>query len=465
MIELDEKIRRKDVASQMADESYVGLLAFTIKELEKSGVQAGTKTLPEMAKVLLHRGPQGLAKVLELYVDFHLKERSERWDWDRWESHDHLSGHAFMSRTDEFIGRAFALLILQSCGQSDREFLPHVDEIARKARRAAYLFKQDRDGLWRFIDLMQKELNTFGITVEDQNVGKLRERTELIRKEAEELLAKDVAAQNLETNKVEQFRFSFETSYLENAKFREIFSSAPQDFREQSERWGIDTWLDREMFVASPIVHFTDFGRTFGKDLGSAEDGYVFSLLRDSGERFAKGIVSGVEHLLGRGVRPEDIVILASRDQEIFTWLKDVKYVPGHLMRHKILGVDGEILVGTDSYPVFNVWIPEQEQDAVLIVAKSEVEILFRNPDAIDRRQVVCDSLEFSVVDPSQYNDLKEKLIEENPDWLAEFDDKVRPQLVGLKVWLRILQYRQASIKEPGSVLVIPLENIPESGK
>jgi hypothetical protein len=457
-VDLDEQIRRKDIARQMADETYVGMLAFAIKETEKS--TPPTVDALQSAKILLQRGPHGLHAVLDLYLDFHLKERAERWDWERWESYDQPSGHAYMSRTDEFVDRAFSLLIMQSIEQSDSEFNKGIEALAYKARRDAHLFKKD-DGIWKFISLMRSQVERFGIeNVSEQNIQTLEKRTEAIKKRAETLLAQDISAQDLLTKKVDDFRSSFEKSFLEQAKLRNVFGSASRDFNDQKEWWGVSTWLDREMFIESPRVHYTDFGKSFGKDLGSSEDGYIFSLLRNAGAKVSDGIAQAINQLIARGIRPDDIVILASKDPEIFSWIKEANYTPAYRLLESKTRIDGRIKIGEHEYDLFNVWLPDRELDAVLICCRSEVEILFRKPVPTAEKQAVCESFEFSVTDPKYDEKLQLDLVKANPAWLTTFNDSDQKLLSGLKVWLRILQYRQAVLKLPDSVLVLPL--IPE---
>ena len=456
----------KNILEQWVQESLIGLASYSLKEFEKTCADTTEKQVQRaeaasVVKSLLERLTGNLTEILAIYVDFHLRHRDEKWGWERWESSDHESGVAYTPATPKLVERTFAMLLLKtlSAGQIavDTSF-------AFKLKRNAYLFKEkDR---WIIFESRgaPRDFVDLGLTLPaDELILKFIENLQEVGKLADQELEREIASQPVLTSKIERFQEAFVHKFLATSRFRTIFHC---NFIERDgpiePLWGINILVHRETFIETPNVRNPDLGNHFGADLGRSEERYIFGILREKGVKVENkyDIVKTISDFVREGTPISNIVVLVSRDQDLYSWVRNEDYVPAYRKKEKEQTFDGFLRVLETEVPVLTVWLPEDEEDAVLILDRERVSIEFILDS--QNKHHVARSFHFDLRDPKADDHAAIQIVESEPDWLTTYPYADRKQMSALRLWLRILERVAVSMKGDSSVWVVKLPLLKE---
>lgn len=448
----------KEKVSNWRAELYVGLVGYCLFQLDSlvsPNKSSSEKEIKKMFNALLGYLPKNFIEIVKLKIEMTRTDASERWGWTFWGIFPD-DGHVSSMRFHEYIDKVFAYLFLRSVPEGFND--AHLNSLI--------MYSQD---VFEFTDAPNtvrkktSELNTCALNLETRSKKDLETLYSWFDKIISVAILKSdkkLASTQISDEIVRKFKEDFERTFLERNRFRNLIKINMNLKNDKKERlkWGLNIIAQRGFFVKDPEVSSSSIGDILGSDLAQSEEGWIFKLIAEKANvsSFSKTATDLVQEALGIGLEAKNLLLIASRDIYSAEALRsDHNFRFDHQVEsHKLKGeVNGFIEYNGFFIPVLRVFLHSNQLNNL-----PNLIAIDRNKTAIniythkeDGEVLEKTGFDFKLIDPlgksEESNRLKDNFLAEDPNWLRDKPDQLKKLLVGLRLWLRVLEALEISFK------------------
>jgi hypothetical protein len=440
------------------NEMRVGLAAYCLLQLDKLGDphrKTSDDFLKERFRIFLSDLPDSFLEVVKLRINMNHFDSSERWGWSWWEHME--AGHAkfmsFNSYLDRVFGHLFLKVAANGCNDIDWQTLSLYD-------RDVMDFRDDPNSVKGILPGLNDQAESLGLEKRSpQELLAIDTCFDKIRSTARLNSDLRIARSPVSEIVIETFKSTFEESFLKRNRLRNVFTTriGLPVRKDQDQKWGINLLFQREFFVENPEISSPDFGSQYGGDLGASEDAWVLKELAEKSEVVQSTTASQLISLsIEKGLNADSLILLTARDAFSMRALRaDPGYKYDHQVRDsKLKGLaNGFIETKGLLVPVFSFHyqgkFPETLPNLIAL-NPSDVELHF-HAETSAQGYLPKTGFTFSLVDPLDSSRdgvrLKQDLLSRNPDWLKAVDQAHKDELVGKRIWIRLLEDIEIKVK------------------
>lgn len=452
--ELNDLKMKRDLVDKVEgwrEELFIGLAAYCLLQLDNLG-NPNKRPPDDFLKSRFQRClaylPSSFLEVIRLRIRMNHFEASERWGWSWWEHLEPGEARAMSFRL--YVDRVFAFLILRSvpAGCTDVNWTE-----LNLFERDVLDFREDPQSLRGMLPEMNQKAAEFGFTectaAQIEEMNKCFNQIRTVAKLNSDLR---IVLSPVSQKALSNFRESFEDAFAKRNRLRELLTTEIEQMHSQAAalKWGINVLIHREYFIEDPESGIPDFGDHYGGDLGQSEEGWILKALAQNTDTVpAKTASDLIAAALEKGFKLDSMLLLTSRD--VYS-MKALRSDPAFRYDHQIKQnqfkgkVNGFIETSQGVVPVLSVFFHNEKLGNLpnlLVVDPTQVKIKIR-ADKTDPGFLSKTGFIFSLVDPLSDSvdskKLREDLFKRNPDWLKEAPAEHRNEMVGLRLWLRVLE-------------------------
>lgn len=448
-IERDVEARRKQVT--------FGLSAFIFDECKKN---PDDTVIKNFVLACISYLPKDINKLTLLYQSTRSFETERIWNWDHWESIPDGRVHEiyFLGKLDRLYC-AVALLLLKSMNDEQ------VKAIALPASREfAFLAEQggnDR-GLITILDAIASDPTQWPI-LDQQAISKVNALKELLQKarkqqeDDEQEMLKTVA---IDPEKLEEFKAKIEKTFSENGVLRPmlvsmgLFSDKSHALPDEHiDSWGYNQLDQKAGFIKNWYVHFAGWGDTYGEGMANSEDQFIFEGMLNQASPCTQvtqeNFVSQLEAVL-QTQKISNPVILETLDYRLENAIFNHPNFTPHFREgaaksgfSECKEYRGLLRVNGVDIPVIDLFAQKDElQNKIVVVdLKSFFKLIQYSPiNKPEDEKFRHGFFYLNVADLNQDDELRNKILLENPAWLKQHPDPegyLRQQVV-VKVFQKL---------------------------
>lgn len=391
------------------------------------------------AQYLMRFLPNDFPKLVTLFASVITDRASDRWGWHWWDLQP--DGEAHFVDTFTRPNRTFIVRALQILADAAGAVLapPTISD--------DLIFMCDSNnaqGVVATLNAIEGTWDRYAGLLNDQahgQIGALRELFNQMKNAGVARREQRLREAPIDQRKVDEFKASVAAAFAKSSRLRNIVavkskvvdrSSAPPPEGQLS--WGYNQLDDKGAFIPDWYVSYGRWGEHYGQGLAQAETDRAFG---DMTERAAtKQTVAQVDLIreiashIDRAKWKNPIVLeTLTTTIEYANVRNKERFVPGYspdlasMEESRVDGFRGVIKVGAVAVPLFGVHTREKDHaNKVLIcdLAKFVEWERFSPADKDDQRADIFQNLLIKVLDLNVEDERRNKLLRENPPWLAE---------------------------------------------
>ena len=420
-----------------------GLSAYIFEKLRQN---ASNTVVQDFYNNISKKLPTQLPELTVLYQSARTHEAEHFWNWDNWETIPDGEVHIIDVHSKQ--DRLYCVKALQILA-------PLSDELASQiklptSRDFAFLV-EDRTGghtiipilndiktnpaLWSFI------LDAAAVSKVDLFKGLLQKAKDNQEKKEDEYL------QSVEVNpsKLEEFKTKIKEAFYSTVRLRPVADRLGIYKKLLDETpgktvpsWGYNQLDNKAAFVENWHVHYGGWGDTYGDGIANSEDQLIFGQLVEAVEvkKDIKkdDIINEIERVVTEQKLGNPIIIqtleylfeydsIKRSDLFIEKYRRDCPKTPFSDLK-SFLGV---FKLSDKNIPVIDIFVRDKKLDNKIIIADLEKLGTFNQYAPIDKPEDAAnqhDIFFLRVDDLNKDTEQRNKILEQNPDWLQKYTDK-----------------------------------------
>jgi hypothetical protein len=404
-----------------------------------------TEARRQIARAFLDRLPDKLVELTRVFESVSDSRTQDAWGWGWWDLK--LDGKVHEVDSWSWINRAYAVKALQILASplgasAEQSVLPASEDLIQ-------LFdKNNQRSVASMLEKMQASEANFGGILSAEEFARVDaflaflERSRQAQEDARE--ARLVAAPVVQA-KVD----AFSRNVLKSATRSERLKVAAQKLGAYESKldvkpgklipsWGYNQIDDKGAFIEDWYVSYPGWGDAYGRGMAHTEDRALFrAMVGAVGEAHsirADSIIPEIEDRLLRAKIEKPVLFHCLRHTLEFGKLRHHDaFIPSYRQdcpKTALSGLDGfggVLKVAKRDVPVFNVFMPDQDHRNVLVVADLAKLLKWTQYSPVDEpsdEQFTHVFLIVRVTDLGTDDERRAKILEQNPAWLADKEDK-----------------------------------------
>lgn len=426
-LDLIKRIKRlQDTNKEIENRKYQMLFGlsswiFNLYQKNNSDVEI-SKFYGEIQSTL----PSDVKKLTDIFLSAHTFDVEEFWGWSHWEMK--TNGEVQFIRTLEYLEKFYAIktLSLLSTKTDDevREIsLPHNRDLTFLSEGSRDLIKilddiSDNSDKWEFV-LTEQAINKVSLFKELLNKAKEsqeNEELEIIRKKS------------ISKNKIIQFKKEVIKGFYDSVILRSILNylnlyedqskkATPKDIK----RFGFNIVDDKAAFFEDWHVHYGNWGRDYGRNLGQSEN---LDIIKKISEHCEEESSDNLEEVLEKFDIVEDIIVLSKHGQVYDFFSKSKNFIPKWSANIKKLPLQefaGYYKFKKREIPVFKI-IGDKDSKSIFILNKRKIGKLIQYSPIIkgEDKDLVIDIFYINIQVFSENEVLLDEFIQNPPSWLEK---------------------------------------------
>jgi len=404
----------------------------------------------ELAKFyndIINRLPGQLPELTELFVSSRQFEAERFWDWDNWEmiSDGRVHSIDFNSKLDRLYC-VKSLLIVQNMSEDQIEAitLPHSRELAYLAED-----KSDIPNLLRILNEMVSNYEQWSFVLSQEAVNKSEALKKLLHKakENQEKSEEDyLKTVKIDGDKLKEFKSKVIESFYGSGFVRPVIKTygvynnlISQSPGTKVPSWGYNQIDEKAAFIKDWHVHYSGWGENYGRGLANSEDRLIFEQMlnevKNQQSVKKEDIISEIEKSLKEKSFESPIILqtldhlyeyeqIRRSEAFISRYNQDCPKTKLDYMQHGYMGV---LKFADYEIPVVDIFVGKAElKNKVLIVdLKNFGQLNQYSPiDKSEDTKYLEDIFFIKVTDLNEDEERRQKIINENPAWLQQYQDK-----------------------------------------
>lgn len=370
----------------------------------------------------------------------------DRWGWNEWEMIYDGEAHSidFLSKLDKLYC-ILALKILKNKNENE------IDKIIITPTRNLVTLSEEQHGLNNLITVlnsMVSESDQWNFILDEKMRNKISDLKKILQKacEKQEKIDEEYLKNiSIDKDKLEDFKTQIKESFYKSGYLRPILEvyGAYRDLTSDKpigkmDSWGFNQIADKEAFIKDWHVHYLDWGEHYGRSMATSEDQIIFKTMV-SGSEIKKDIkmqdvIPEIEKILNESNFNEPI-ILQTLDN-IFEYeniRKSETFIPRYnndcpqTKVNNFQGYIGILKYSKFQIPVVNIFIRNEELKNKILLTDIKKYGSLNQYSPIDNKEeskYKDDIFFIKVIDLNEDEKILKEIIDANPNWLKEYEDK-----------------------------------------
>lgn len=414
-----------------------------------------------------------IADLIDVYQRARGFDTEDFWGWDWWEIEERPEGVASSIDVSGKFDWVFTVRILSLIKSLTKN---QILEIKIESKRdLVYLLDKEESALKKRLNLIFADREKWEKVLPSEAFDKidiLKQLFDRVVQQQEENEAEILANSALNDSKVEDFYKEFFSAFLRSAGLRNFFNSKNEyrELKRQTKKavkqWGFNQIADKAAFLTEWYVSYPDWGKHYGGELASAEDRRIYDEIKEILPKFTPDsdnlntkIGLAIDQLKSKGYKPSIIMTTIFPGEFYRENEGEGEFIPQYrlddqLILKKVSGFIGMFRFKNEDIPVIETRARGKDQvEEVCVVDIKNFATLVQHPPYMEasEKQYKRDMFVFRVVDLNTDDELRQKIIDQNPQWLSEHSEPEK--YLRQRVVINILERLEVRIKNKGAGL------------
>ncbi|HEY2011696.1 MAG TPA: hypothetical protein VGH23_22085 [Rhizomicrobium sp.] len=460
--ELEERVGITKNLQMAKSQIFFGLAGYAIEQY--LATQEGLKL--QAANALLNYLPNDLPTLVPLFESVADDRASDFWGWGWWDLQADGEAHfvdTFTRPNRTFIVRA--LQVLASAGAPPAA--PAIDD------DMTFAFAENNgQGVPTTLNEIVEQWDRYGGILgeaEQNQIDALRTLFDQMKRAGEDVSEARLRAAPLDHEKVQKFKETVAESFGKSSRLREIFarfSKVTERFNDPPPEgllaWGYNQLDDKGAFIANWHVAYPSWGESYGRGLAQAESERAFGEMIERAAMRAEateaGVIGAIVHQVRQRKDWHKPIILETLSHALeYSHMKGHEHFEPRYSRDlpsmeeaKIDGFRGIIKVGSMHIPMFRIHDRNANHVDKVLIAELDHFAEWERYGPTDRGDQLGDvyrHLLIKVFDLNTDDERRNKIIAENPPWLAEHGNEQAQRELFLRAKVVVNVYDRYRLK------------------
>jgi hypothetical protein len=442
--QLERQRNREESARRIAlarDQVIFGLAAYI---LDKDIQAQGDPSIQRFFSTIETHLPSDLeqfAAVFESTRDFSV---SDYWGWSQWDMVADGQAHfidLFTNPNRLFCVRALRILAGLSTEAIDRVNLQKLGFLANE---------NNPQGLPATLEAIRSHPEMWQDILSEPELGQIDTLLEILRRAriAEAEAERDaVISAEIDPARLARFKAGVLEGFKSNGRLRPLMQKLQifRDYSDQGARpripsWGFNQLDDKGAFIDQSRVSYGDWGEAYGRGLAQAEDDIGFAaMVENAGIREQirlRDLMATIDRHVSEQKVSDPIVIQTLNAAFEMEWLNQSSFFIPNYRRdcpqtslNDLRGFMGVLKFQNQFVPVFDLFVQRQEVTNKLLLADLARYAVFQQFSPIenaDDEEYKVDNVLVRVLDLNQRDAQRNKMLQDNPEWLRGQADPER---------------------------------------
>ncbi len=449
-LELEEKLARQQVLEKLdigikrrKKELFFGISSWVLNKFINSDFT--DESLQKFWEICNRYLPTDIKELLDTYQRTHGFDTEDFWGWDWWEMEGQPEGVANsidVSGKFDWLFCARALALIKDLSKEQILAI----KIEPKRDFVYLIEKEDSPVKSRLNQIVQNKEKWLKV-IPAESFDKVDDLKTLLNTVVQEQEHKEqdlLVNAKLDQAKVEDFYRHFKSAFFKVAGIRAFFritknyAELKKQTKKDIKQWGFNQIDDKAAFIKDWYVNYSDWGKHYGEELASAEDLRLFRemskdlpVFNPKTKDLNEKITEAIEHLKAKRFKPSLIITTIYPSEFYRAEPKDGKFIPHYQMgESKFKGIGG--FIGVFRYknkeiPIVEARAKDQKEEICVFDLDQYANLIQYPPYSQDSEKPFRrDIFIFRVIDLNEDHGLKQKILDQKPEWLKKYEDSDR---------------------------------------
>lgn len=427
--------------------------------------------------------PTDTARLTTVFNSSRSFNTEDRWGWDDWEMV--ADGEVHSIDVHGKLDQLYCVIALQILKNQNAQQIAQIN--IPPSRDLAFL-SEERPGannLTVILNSIESNPEQWSFVLGEAERAKVETFKNILKKAREEQEKNEeeyLKTVKIDPDKLKEFRDKIKESFYQSGYLRPIlkeFGIYKDSISETPDKnissWGYNQIDEKAAFIKDWYVHYSGWGENYGRGMASSEDQLIFErMVEGAGSKkdvIKQDVISEIEKVLNENKFNNPIALQTLDHMYEYDYLQKSDLFVSRYTRDcpktkvdSSHGYKGILKIAGQNVPVVDIFVRKKElKNKVIVTDLSNFGVLnqYSPIDKVEDKECGYDIFFIRVTDLNQDDQRRQKIIDDNPTWLQEHENK--EGYLRQKALINLYQKFEFKIIEPKSAFCINVSDSPAS--